>query len=208
MNTSQRSGISRVPVHITNLKTLPLLHLNSRLFHPTPTRSALFCCMCCCLQGWEWQVKWRKFQFSHLINYIFAFEMKKTFWQINNICSQLGVTWRHSSRTRSTAQNNNIFMPLMLIVSAVRHYLRTSLALILTYCQQTSVVNLMYSTDTILHKNIYYCSYFIKNLPWQKVSYNKYNCISEWHLYGKSRYFLLADEEFLVNKVWFEVPTR
>jgi hypothetical protein len=96
----------------------------------------------------------------------------------------------------------------MLTVSFVRHYLRTSLALILTYCQQTSAVNLMYSTDTILHRDIYYCSYFIKNLPWQKFSYNKYNCTSEWHLYGKSRSILLADEEFLVNKVWFEVRTR
>lgn len=145
------------PLHVTNLRKLTLLHLNNRLFHPTPNRSALLCCMCCCLQGWEWQVKWHKIQFSHLINYIFAFEMKKTFWQINNICSQLWVTWRQSSKTRSTPQHNNIFTPLKLIVSAFRHYLHTSLALILTYCQQTSVT-LMYSRDTILHRDVYYCS--------------------------------------------------
>ena len=118
--------------------------------------------MCCCLQGWEWQVMWRKFQFSHPINYTFAFEMKKTLWQIS-ICSQLGVICRHSSRTRSTPRHNYVFTPLMLIVSAVRHYLPTSLALILTYCQQTSAVNLMHSTGTILHRNIDYFSYFIKN---------------------------------------------
>jgi len=179
-----------------NLRALILLHLNSRLFHPTPTRSALLCCMCCCLQGWECQVKWRKFQFGHPINYIFALEMKKTLWQINNICSQFGVTWRQNSRTGNTSRHNYIFTQLMLIVSIVRHYLRTSLALVLRYCQQTSAVNLMFSTETTLHRDIYYISHFIKNLRWQKVSFNKYNFISEWHLYGKARFILLADEEF------------
>jgi hypothetical protein len=54
-------------------------------------------------------------------------------------------------------RHNNIFTPLMSTGSAVRHYLSISLALILTYCcQQTSGVKLMYSTDIVVQRDIYY----------------------------------------------------
>jgi hypothetical protein len=65
----------------------------------------------------------------------------------------------------------------MLVFSVVSHYLRISLALILTYCQLPLVVYRMYSTDTVLHRDVPYYPDRIKNLPLHKVSYN--NCKSE-----------------------------